>query len=161
MTVLTGSSSTRDSLELRIGSRCLLYAGVAALIVGASSFVKLAIDNQWITPAVQVLIGAAAGLTLVVTGAHFVRLRRGRYGQAVEGGGLAVLYVSTLGAFSVYSLITWPVACALMLATTAVAAWLAEVQRSQTLALMASRWWVCNAILARRQLDPANPALHI
>jgi uncharacterized membrane protein len=69
-------------------------------------------------------------------GAHFVRIDHGRYGQAVEGGGLAVLYVSICGAFLVYNLITWPAACALMLATTAVAAWLADLQRSQALAMV-------------------------
>src|SRR5690242_7778050 len=36
------------SLERWIGAEGLLYIGVAALIVGAAYFEKLAIDNEWI-----------------------------------------------------------------------------------------------------------------
>lgn len=157
MTLLAGASSTRDSLELRIGSRWLLYTGIVALIVGASCFVKLAIDNRWITPVAQVVIGAAAGVTFIVAGAHFVRAGQMRYGQAIEGGGLAVLYVATYGAFSVYSLISGPVACALMLATTAVAAWLADVQRSQALALMAVGGGFATPFLVAANVIPQIP----
>ena len=157
MTTLAGRSSTRGSLETRIGSRWLLYTGVVALVVGASCFVKLAIDNQWITPAAQVVIATAAGVAFVFAGARFVRARYTLYGQVVEGGGLAVLYVSTYGAFSVYSLIPWPVACTLMVATTVAAASLADVQRSQGLALMAVGGGFATPFLLATNTDPQIP----
>ena len=51
-------------LETQIGARLLLYVGVAAIIVGASYFVKLAFDNAWMTARTQVLIGGAVGVAL-------------------------------------------------------------------------------------------------
>ena len=130
-------SSPPESLETRIGSRWLLYTGILALIVGASCFVQQAIDNGWLTPAAQVLIGGALGIALVLAGSHVVRIGYRRYGQVVIGGGVVVLYVSTFGAFNVYSLISWPAAFALLVATTALAALLAHVHDTQGLALIA------------------------
>lgn len=126
-----------ESLETRIGSRWLLYIGVVAIVFGAAYFVKLAFDNEWITESGRVAIGALAGLALVYVGSRFISSGYALYGQMLSGGGIAVLYVCIYGAFNYYNLISRPVAFTLMVFVTSSAAWLADRQRSQGLALMA------------------------
>ena len=126
-----------ESLETIIGSRWLLYVGVVALIVGASYFIKLAFENHWINETARVAIGGAAGLALAYAGTRFVRAGYSLYGQAISGGGVAILYVSIYAAFNLYHLIAQSPAFALMCAVTMSAAWLADRQRSEALALMA------------------------
>ena len=126
-----------ESLETRIGSRWLLYIGVVAIVIGVSYFEKLVIDNHWVGETARVVQGGIVGLLLVYAGLRFVRAGYAIYGQMISGCGIAVLYVSTYAAFNFYHLIDRPVAFALMCGVTAGAAWLADRQRSQGLALMA------------------------
>jgi uncharacterized membrane protein len=128
---------TDDSLERRIGARWLLYLGVGAVVIGAAYFVKLAFDNQWINATTRVLIGAAGGAVLIAAGLRFVRAGYQFYGQVLAGGGLAVLYLSAYAAFTFYGLVERLAAFGLLAAITALAAAVADVQRSQALALAA------------------------
>ena len=127
----------KESLEVRIGSRWLLYIGVIAIVVGAAYFIKLAFDSEWITPATRVMLGGLGGLVLAYAGTRFVRAGYRLYGQMISGGGVAMLYVSTYGAYNYYQLISQPMAFALMCGVTVVGALLADRQQSQGLALMA------------------------
>jgi hypothetical protein len=126
----------KESLEVRIGSRWLLYIGVIAIVVGAAYFIKLAFDSEWITPATRVMLGGLWGLVLAYAGTRFVRAGYPLYGQMISGGGIAMLYVSTYGAYNYYHLISQPMAFALMCGVTVVGALLADRQQSQGLALM-------------------------
>ncbi len=130
-------SEARDALETRIGSRWLLYIGVIAIIVGIAYFEKLAIENHWVSETTRVIQGAVVGMILVVAGLRFVRAGYRVYGQVVSGCGVAVLYVSTYAAFNLFHLISQPVAFVLMSGVTLLAAWLADRQQSQGLALVA------------------------
>jgi uncharacterized membrane protein len=125
------------SLERWIGAEGLLYIGVAALIVGAAYFEKLAIDNEWIGETARIVQGAIAGVVLVYAGLRFVRSGYRGYGQVLCGCGLAVLYVTTYAAFNFYYLITRPAAFACMVAITLAAAVLADRHVSQGLAVFA------------------------
>src|SRR5262249_34709922 len=100
-------------------------------------FEKLAIDNHWVGETTRVIQGAIVGLVLVAGGLQFVRRGYGLYGQILSGSGVAILYVSTYAAFNFYQLIGQPVAFTLMFGITPLAAWLADRQRSQGLALVA------------------------
>lgn len=130
-------ASDHMALETRIGSRWLLYVGVVAIVIGVSYFEKLAIENHWISATARVLQGAVAGTLMIAAGVRFVRKGYALYGQILSGCGVAILYVSTYAAFTFYHLIDQPVAFALMVAVTAIAADLADRQRSQGLALVA------------------------
>jgi uncharacterized membrane protein len=126
-----------DSLETRIGSRWLLYLGVIAIVVGVSYFEKLAFENQWIGETARVIQGAIAGVALISVGLRFVRTGYRLYGQVLSGCGIAILYVTMYAAFNLYHLISRPAAFALMSMVTAIAASLADRQRSQSLAVVA------------------------
>jgi len=126
-----------ESLEARIGSRWLLYLGVAAIVIATSYFVKLAFDNRWITEAMRVAIGAVGGVALLWIGGRFVRAGYAVYGQILKGGGIAILYLSIYAAFNFYALISQPLAFGLMALVTGLGAWQADRHQSQGLALMA------------------------
>ena len=126
-----------DSLESRIGGQGMLYIGTAVLVLGIGFFVKYAFDNSWIDQTGRVLIGAAAGLTMVAGGHLVARRGYALYGQIVAGGGFAALYLSVFAALSFYALIGRPAAFGLMVLITAGAALAAEVHRSQGLAVFA------------------------
>lgn len=125
------------SLEAQIGGRWLLYLGVGALIVAVAFFVKLAFESGWVTEGMRVIIGALAGTALVMAGRRFARSGYALYGQALAGGGLAILDLSIYAAFNFYALIGKPVAFFLMVLVTVLAAWLADRERSQGLAFLA------------------------
>ena len=136
-TVTPAATTAGESLEARIGGRWLLYLGVSAIVIAAAYFVKLAIDNAWITETMRVAIGGVAGLALVWAGSRFVRSGYPLYGQMLAGGGVAILYLSVYAAFNFYALIGQTPAFGLMVAVTGLGAWLADGHRSQGLALMA------------------------
>jgi uncharacterized membrane protein len=126
-----------ESIESIIGGRWLLYIGVVAIVIGVAYFEKLAIDNNWIGETARVIQGGLLGLALIYGGTRFVRAGYATYGQMICGGGVAILYVSTYAAFNMYHLIERPVAFALMLGITGLAAFLADRQNSQGLAVLA------------------------
>jgi uncharacterized membrane protein len=132
-----GLSAAPELLESQIGSRWLLYVGVIAIVIGVSYFEKLAIENHWVNETWRTIQGGVAGVLLVIGGLRIVRKGYRRYGQILAGTGVALMYVSTYAAFNFYHLLSQPVAFALMLAISALAAWLADSQRSQGLAVVA------------------------
>ena len=131
------TSAAQALLESQIGSRWLLYVGVIAIVIGVSYFEKLAIENHWVNETWRTIQGGVAGVLLVVGGLRIVRKGYRLYGHILAGTGVALMYVSTYAAFNFYHLLSQPVAFALMLAITALAAWLADSQRSQGLAVVA------------------------
>lgn len=130
-------AADQHALESQIGSRWLLYVGVAAIVIGVSYFEKLAIENHWVNETWRVIQGGVAGLALVTGGLQIARKGYRLYGQILAGAGLAIMYVATYAAFNFYHLISHPAAFLLMLAITALAAWLSDSQRSQGLAVVA------------------------
>ncbi len=129
--------SARPSLEQRIGQRWLLYAGIAALVLGASYIVKLAFENDWISPATRIALSAAGGGVLVMGGLRFAAGGLGFFGYTLTGAGFAVLYVSVWAAQHLYGLVERGTAFALMTLVTVVAAWFADRRSAQPVAMTA------------------------
>lgn len=125
------------SLEQRIGKRWLLYVGIAAIVLGASYLVKLAFDNNWITPAMRVALSALGGGVLVAIGLRFADRGLAAFGQLLAGGGIAVLYVAIYAALHLYDLVGRGTAFAAMTAVTAFGAWLADRRVAPGLAMVA------------------------
>lgn len=131
------AATPHDSLEARIGSRWMLYVGVATLVLGVGFFVKYAFENQWVNETARVLVGALCGALLVAAGLRFVKAGYVAYGRMLAGGGFAVLYLSVYAAFNFYSLIGPLAAFGLLFAVSAAAGLLADRQNALGLALMA------------------------
>jgi uncharacterized membrane protein len=130
-------STAADSLESRIGGRWLLYVGIAAIVIGVAYFEKLAIERRWISETARVIQGGVFGALLVAAGGWFARRGYRAYGQMIIGGGVAVMYVSTYAAFNYYRLIDRPIAFALLVAISALGAYLADRHDSEGLAIFA------------------------
>jgi len=142
-----------ESLENRIGGRWLLNIGIAAIVIGVAYFEKWAIDNHWIGETARVIQGALLGAALIVAGTRIIRRGYALYGQMLSGGGVAILYISTYAAFVFYHLIERPVAFALMIAVTALGAFLADREKSQGLAVLAVGGGFCTPFLLHGSAD--------
>ena len=124
-------------LETRIGTRWMLYAGVAILVIGVGLFIRYAFVNQWITEPLRVATGVLAGGLLILSGRRFAARGHARFGTTVVGGGIATWYLAVYAALNLYRLVDAGTGFALLAAVTAFAAFQADRLRSQPLGLMA------------------------
>ena len=91
-----------------MGGNWLARIGILAVIIGIGFFLRLAFENQWIGETGRVVLGLAAGLSLLGAGEFWSR-KYAVWAQALTGGGIAILYLSVFAAFSLYGLIpAWP-----------------------------------------------------
>ncbi len=133
----SGRRSDRWSrFEQRVGRRWLVWVGVLLLFLSAGFFVKLAIDNLWIGPGVQVIIAGLFGVGLAVAGNLLVR-RMPAFGQGLVGGGMAVLYAAVWAASGYYGLIGTGVAFACMVAVTGAGMALALLRDAPPISILA------------------------
>jgi hypothetical protein len=129
--------SPEGSIERSIGERYLLYAGMVVLVLAVASFLRYAFEQQWLSPLVRVLLGAAAGIGLAAGGRLLARAGYRPYGLFLSGGGLVMLFLSVYAAFAFYALIGQTPAFVLLAAIAGVAAALADRDSSLPLALLA------------------------
>ncbi len=124
-------------LETRIGTRWMLYAGVATLVIGMGLFIRYAFVNQWITEPLRVGTGVLAGGLLIVSGRRFAASGHARFGTTLAGGGVAAWYLAVYAALNLYRLVDAATGFAMLVAVTAFAAFQADRLRAQPLAMMA------------------------
>lgn len=130
--------TTEDrSLESRIGSQWFNRIGILAVLIGMAWFLKLAIDNHWIGPAGRVLIGIIAGAALIAWSERFRAKGYTAFSYSLKAVGSGILYLSLWAAFSLFHLISSPIAFTAMLAVTAFNGFMAWSQDSELLALYA------------------------
>ncbi len=125
------------TLEDRVGKRWIAWAGALVLFLSAGFFVKYAIDNDWIGATAQVGAGVVFGIALLVAGDRLVRREMRALGQALMGGGLAILYVSLFAGSSIYDLMPPAVAFVAMAAVTGAGMALAVLHDAQSVAFLA------------------------
>lgn len=111
----------KRDLESVIGGSWFAWAGILAVIVAVSFFLKLAFDNEWIGPRAQVSIGALGGLALLVVGERLRSRGLRAYAFVLSGGGILILYLSIYASYNFYPLLDQPVAFLLMALVTTVA----------------------------------------
>lgn len=128
---------TAGTIEIAIGGRLLLYAGIVAFVLGIGFFVKYAFDQQWITEGMRVALGTLCGVLFIGGGLRLARSGYETYGNILVGGGIAALYLAAYAAFDFYRLIGPTTASILFIGITVGAALLADRQRHQGLAVMA------------------------
>ncbi|MBB5056601.1 putative membrane protein [Granulicella aggregans] len=125
------------SLEDRLGSQIFNRVGIIALLIGATWFLKLAMDNHWIGALGRVLIGLIAGAGIVVWSERFRRREFAAFSYSLKAVGTGVLYLSLWASFQLYHLLPPEAAFALMLLVTLWNAWMAWAQQSELLAAYA------------------------
>lgn len=128
---------SRASLENRLGSQVFNRIGIVALLIGATWFLKLAVDNQWIGPAGRVVIGLVAGAGLVLWSERFRRSGFPAFSYSLKAIGSGVLYLAFWASFQLYHLLPATVALGAMLLVTAWNAYMAWSQNAELLAAYA------------------------
>jgi uncharacterized membrane protein len=126
-----------QSLENRLGSQVFSRVGIFALLIGATWFLKLAIDNQWIGPVGRVLAGLIAGAGLVVWSERFRSKGFPAFSYTLKAVGSGILYLSLWAAFQLYHLLPGSAALVAMLLVTAWNAYMAWAQNAEMLAAYA------------------------
>ncbi|MCW5665400.1 MAG: DUF2339 domain-containing protein [Piscinibacter sp.] len=117
------------------GGNTIVKAGVGILFIGLAFLAKYASEHvQWPIELRLAAVGAAA-LVLLVLGWR-LRQRRPGYAQALQGGAVAVLYLTLFVAFRSYGVLGAVPVFALMVVVAALAAALAVQQDALALAVI-------------------------
>ena len=124
--------------------------GALALLLGAGFGFRYAVDRGWIGPGARVASGVAIGVLLLLLGETTKRRGWAGYAQAVTGGGVAILYLTVWASFALYGMVSDPVAFALLVGVTTLAAGLALRHDSVALAVLATLGGFLNPIVVGR-----------
>jgi uncharacterized membrane protein len=130
-------SVSRPSLENRLGAQVFNRIGIIALLIGATWFLKLAIDNQWIGPVGRILIGLIAGAGLVLWSERFRVKGFPAFSYSLKAIGTGVLYLSLWASYQLYHLLPAPAVLIGMILVTAWNAFMAWSQNAELLAAYA------------------------
>jgi uncharacterized membrane protein len=131
------SGEDEASLEHRIGSQWFNRVAILAVLIGVAWFLKLALDNHWIGPAGQVLIGLVAGAGIITWSERFRSRGYAIFSYSLKAIGSGTLYLSLWAAFSLYHLIPPGAAFAAMILVTAFNGYMAWAQDAELLGLYA------------------------
>ena len=123
-----------NRVENILGTNWLVIIGVIAIFIGISFLMKLAIDENMISPEMLVLAGVISGVLFLAAG-ELLWSRYPIYAHALSGGGIALLYSSLMAAFIRGEVDVW-LASGLLLMVGAVSVGLAFKKDSQPLALL-------------------------
>ena len=112
----------------------LKWSGIGLVLIAVGLLFKYAIDVGWLTPSIRIAIGFVIGLVLMGLGFRIHRSRP-RFGQALQGGGIAAFYITLFAAFQVLEIIPYPAAFVGMVSVTGVALTLGLWQEDAGLAV--------------------------
>jgi len=110
----------------------LKWAGIALVVFSVAFLFKYAVDEGWLTPAIRIVLGGALGIILIALG-QIVYPKRDRFGQVLQGGGLAALYITFFAAFALLDVLDFQVAFGGMVVVTLVGFGLGLLQRDPPL----------------------------
>lgn len=97
----------RPSLSFPDDPEVLLkWSGIGLVLFAIAFLFKYAVDEGWLTPAVRVVLGGALGLILVAVGG-FVYTRRARFGQVLQGGGIAAFYITLFAGYQLLHVLSY------------------------------------------------------
>ncbi len=130
----TAPPHTQDELESRIGGYWLNRAGVVAVLIGVSYFLKYAFDSAWVGPATRVVIGLLGGMGIVFWSEHVRKRGYAVYSFSLKGLGIGILYLSLWASSQVYGLAPAGVVFLATVVVTAATAGMALIQNSQIIA---------------------------
>ncbi|ATE62135.1 DUF2339 domain-containing protein [Thauera sinica] len=130
-----------------LGGNTLVRVGILVLFFGLTFLARYAVEHALLPPALRLAGIAAAGSALAAIGWRLREQRRG-YALTLQGGGVAVLYLTVFAAFRLYGLLPPGAAFGLMLVMVAVAAWFAVRQDAAPLAVIGTAGGFAAPILA-------------
>jgi uncharacterized membrane protein len=117
------------------GGNTIVKAGIGILFIGLAFLAKYASENVHVPVEMRLAGIAATALVLLAVGWH-LRLRRPDYAQILQGGAVAVLYLTLFVAFRFYGVLDALPVFTLMVLVAAFAAALAVLQDARALAVI-------------------------
>jgi uncharacterized membrane protein len=123
--------------SLLSGENLLVKLGVVIIFFGISFLVKYAAQHGLFPLELRLCAAALGGCALLSTGWRVREVRPG-YAQAIQGGGIGILYLTTYGAMGLYQLIPAGAGFVLLVTVCLLSAVLAVLQESPTLAFLGS-----------------------
>ncbi len=129
-------SKSSTGLEEAMAGKWFQWVALTALLFGLGYFLKLAFENNWITPFERVAMGWLIGCVFLGWGHHWFKKYPG-WAHGLAGSGLAFLYLTTFAAYQYYALISDSTAFVVMIMTTTVGSILSVVNRRAVLAVLA------------------------
>jgi uncharacterized membrane protein len=131
------SSAAEWLANLCSGENLLVKVGVAILFLGVSFLVKYAAQRGLFPLELRLAAADLGGCTLLAVGWR-LRAQRPVYAQAIQGGGVGILYLTTYAAMRLYHLIPVAAGFSLLVAVCALASFLAVAQDSRPMAVLGS-----------------------
>ena len=117
------------------GGNTIVKAGVGILFIGLAFLAKYASEHAHLPVELRLAAIGAAAIALLAFGWR-LRTRRPEYAQVLQGGAVAVLYLTLFAAFRFYDVLGALPAFVLMVAVAALAAALAVLQDARALAIV-------------------------
>jgi uncharacterized membrane protein len=118
-----------------VGGNTIVKFGVAILFIGLAFLAKYAVEHTRLPPEVRLAAIGFAAIVLLGFGWR-LRLSRPGYAQVLQGGAVAVLYLTLFAAFRYFGVLAALPAFALMVAVAGLAAALAVLQDARSLAVV-------------------------
>jgi uncharacterized membrane protein len=125
---------TRPHPSDLLSARAIFRLGLFLVLAAVAFFLRYSFEQGWIGPIARVGMAASAGMTMIVTGVQ-ISTRRPAYGNVLQGGGAAVLYLTAFAAHQRYGMIDTTGAFLLLGAISAAVVGMALRQSSQPLAI--------------------------
>ncbi|MFN4117794.1 DUF2339 domain-containing protein [Acidovorax sp.] len=119
-----------------LGGNTIVRVGLVILFIGLSFLARYAASAGLFPVELRLAAVAAVGIALLVVGFR-QRAAKPGFALALQGGGVAVMYLTVFAAFRLYGLLPPLLAFALMIAVCAASCALALLQNSRSLAVAA------------------------
>lgn len=129
------------------GGNTVVRAGIVILFFGVAFLLKYAYERVQVPIELRLTGVALFGIALLVVGWRLREARSG-YAQALQGGGIGVLYLTAFAALRLYQLVPPAAAMGLLIGIAAFSAVLALLQNGRSLALLGTGGGFLAPILA-------------
>ncbi|HMS26465.1 MAG TPA: DUF2339 domain-containing protein [Burkholderiaceae bacterium] len=119
-----------------LGGNTIVRTGLVILFIGLSFLARYAAAAGLLPPEVRLVVIGSIGIVLLVIGFK-KRLNKPGFGLALQGAGVAIMYLTVFAAFKLYNLVPSLAAFGLMIVVCALSCALALLQNSRALAMVA------------------------
>ncbi|MFW6015536.1 MAG: DUF2339 domain-containing protein [bacterium] len=90
------SKNKKEAFEENIITKWFSRIGILALVIGIGFLVKYAIDMNWISHTVRIILGVLLGVGLIITGELISKKKKySKWAKTLVGGGFAITYLAT------------------------------------------------------------------